>query len=111
MNDNEMIKDCIQLYFDGCYESDPEKIKASFNLNASITGYLPDGFHEMSVDDFADFVASQQNWKCGKCNTQLAATFEVDHKLDLQFGGTNHVNNLVALCRNCHGEKGMMHKL
>jgi len=26
MNDNEMIKDCIQLYFDGCYESDPEKI-------------------------------------------------------------------------------------
>ena len=57
------------------------------------------------------FVASQQNWKCGKCNAQLAATFEVDHKLDLQFGGTNHVNNLVALCRNCHGEKGMMHKL
>ena len=60
MNDNEMIKDCIQLYFDGCYESDPEKIKASFNPNASITGYLPDGFHEMSVDDFAGFVASQQ---------------------------------------------------
>ena len=60
MNDNEMINACIQLYFDGCYESDPEKIKASFNPNASITGYLPDGFHEMSVDDFADFVASQQ---------------------------------------------------
>ncbi len=35
-------------------------IKASFNPNASITGYLPDGFHEMSVDDFAGFVASQQ---------------------------------------------------
>ena len=31
MNDNEMIKDCIQLYFDGFYESDPYKIKASFN--------------------------------------------------------------------------------
>ncbi len=53
MNDIEMINDCIQIYFDGCYESDPEKIKASFNPNASITGYLPDGFHEMSVDDFA----------------------------------------------------------
>ena len=36
MNDNEMIKDCIQRYFDGCYESDPEKIKASFNPNASV---------------------------------------------------------------------------
>ena len=41
-------------------DANPEKIKASFNPNASITGYLPDGFHEMSVDDFADFVASQQ---------------------------------------------------
>ena len=26
MNANEMIKYCIQLYFDGCDESDPEKI-------------------------------------------------------------------------------------
>ena len=60
MSDVDMINDCVKLYFDGCYESDPEKIKASFNPNASITGYLPDGFHEMTVDDFAGFVASQQ---------------------------------------------------
>ena len=29
----------------------------------------------------------------------------VDHKIDLQFGGTNEVNNLAALCNNCHAEK------
>ena len=57
------------------------------------------------------YVASQQNWKCNNCNSQLSHTFEVDHKIDLQYGGTNHVSNLVALCRNCHGEKTAQNKL
>ena len=57
------------------------------------------------------YVASQQNWKCAKCGQQLAASFEVNHKMDLQFGGTNHVSNLEALCRNCHGEKTMQNHL
>lgn len=57
------------------------------------------------------YVASQQGWKCAKCQHQLKATFEVDHKIDLQLGGTNHVNNLAALCRECHGEKTMMRNL
>lgn len=51
------------------------------------------------------FVASQQNWKCGNCNNQLNAWFEVDHKVRLEYGGSNEVGNLVALCRECHGEK------
>lgn len=53
------------------------------------------------------YVASNQNWKCGHCNMQLDHTFEIDHIIDLQFGGTNNVDNLVALCRNCHGKKTM----
>ena len=52
------------------------------------------------------YVAAQQEWKCNNCAHQLNHTFEVDHKVDLRYGGTNHVSNLVALCRNCHGEKG-----
>ena len=51
------------------------------------------------------FVASQQDWKCNSCNDQLQAWFEVDHKTRLDSGGSNHINNLVALCRNCHGKK------
>ena len=39
------------------------------------------------------------------CGNQLSHTFQVDHKIDLQFGGTNEVNNLAALCNNCHAEK------
>ena len=57
------------------------------------------------------YVASQQNWKCADCDKQLPPTFEVDHKIDLQYGGTNHVSNLAALCRNCHGNKTMLNNL
>jgi hypothetical protein len=57
------------------------------------------------------FVASRQNWKCGDCNEQLSAWFEVDHKIRLEHGGSNHVDNLVALCRECHGCKTAMENL
>ena len=51
------------------------------------------------------YVASQQNWKCKKCKKQLTATYEVDHIQELNMGGSNHISNLEALCRECHGEK------
>lgn len=57
------------------------------------------------------FVASRQNWKCGDCQNQLTAWFEVDHKIRLEYGGSNHVDNLVALCRECHGKKTTMENL
>ena len=51
------------------------------------------------------YVAAQQDWKCGHCKTQLDHTFETDHKIRLEYGGGNDVQNLIALCRNCHGKK------
>lgn len=57
------------------------------------------------------FVASRQNWCCGSCQKQLTAWFEVDHKIRLEYGGSNHIDNLVALCRECHGEKTTMENL
>ena len=51
------------------------------------------------------FVAASQNWICGECKTQLPAWFEVDHKIRLDNGGSNNLDNLVALCRDCHGKK------
>lgn len=51
------------------------------------------------------YVAASQGWKCNDCKEQLPAWFEVDHTVRLDRGGTNHVDNLVALCRNCHGKK------
>lgn len=51
------------------------------------------------------YVASNQEWKCGHCHNQLDHTFEIDHKIRLEYGGGNDVSNLIALCRNCHGKK------
>jgi hypothetical protein len=51
------------------------------------------------------YVASNQDWKCGNCQSQLDHTFEIDHKVRLEYGGGNDVQNLIALCRNCHGRK------
>jgi hypothetical protein len=57
------------------------------------------------------FVASNQNWKCGDCQKQLTAWYEVDHKVRLEYGGSNEVSNLVALCRDCHGKKTTIENL
>ena len=57
------------------------------------------------------YVASQQGWKCKKCQQSLTAWFEVDHEIRLEHGGSNEVENLAALCRNCHGEKTAMENI
>lgn len=68
--------------------------------------------HKRSVSETKKkFVASRQQWSCGHCQQQLDHTFEVDHIQDLQYGGDNSVDNLVALCRNCHGKKTLSSKL
>ena len=54
------------------------------------------------------YVASIQNWKCGQCQKQLDYTYEVDHKIRLEHGGGNDVQNLIALCRECHGKKTVL---
>lgn len=57
------------------------------------------------------YVAASQNWCCQKCEKQLPAWFEVDHVVKLEYGGSNNVDNLVALCRDCHGKKTALENL
>jgi len=56
----QQIRAMIQTYFECMYESSAEKTHKAFHPNARITGYLPNGLQEMTVTDFANFVASQQ---------------------------------------------------
>lgn len=68
--------------------------------------------HKRSVSETKKkYVASQQNWSCNHCGEKLDATFEVDHVIELQDGGTNDVSNLMALCRNCHGKKTLLQRM
>jgi len=57
------------------------------------------------------FIASNQKWKCTHCKQLLDNTYEVDHIVALYKGGSNELNNLEALCRNCHGKKTFMEKM
>ena len=57
------------------------------------------------------YVAFNQGWKCGECGNQLTHTFEIDHRVRLEQGGSNDVTNLVALCRECHGQKTAMENM
>jgi exodeoxyribonuclease-5 len=59
------------------------------------------------------FTASSQEWKCNICNTNITdAKYEIDHINPLgsyndrdELIGTNNINNLQALCKQCHKEK------
>ena len=57
------------------------------------------------------FKAASQDWKCFDCKKQLDGLFEVDHIVPLHKGGTNHIENLHALCVNCHKLRTVSDKL
>jgi HNH endonuclease len=68
--------------------------------------------HKRSVSETKKkYVASMQDWKCGSCKEKLNAWYEIDHKKRLEYGGTNNVDNLIALCRECHGQKTAMENM
>ena len=81
------------------------KSGAGFCGEQRITSSGKNGTKRSVSETKKKYVAANQDWKCGHCQEQLDHTFEIDHKLRLEYGGGNDVQNLVALCRNCHGKK------
>jgi len=89
------------------YEYNP--IMASQQQRAVLSG--PKATKRSVSETKKKYVASMQDWKCGQCNKKLSHTFEIDHKIRLEHGGGNDATNLVALCRECHGEKTAMENM
>lgn len=56
-------------------------------------------------DTTKKMIASKQQWKCGICNQLLDETYEVDHIIPLYQGGSNNIDNLMALDPICHRKK------
>jgi len=50
-------------------------------------------------------VAEAQRWACCDCGDLLPSTYQVDHVVPLWKGGSNDVDNLRAMCPNCHALK------
>ena len=89
MTDKKAIRETIKVYFDAMFESDSDKIYAAFHENAKITGYIAESLTEMSVSDFATFVASQPSAK-------LAGKMPFLEEVSLTVAG----NTAVALVRD-----------
>mgnify|MGYP000014564957 CR=1 FL=1 len=50
-------------------------------------------------------VAGSQEWKCKKCAITLPSAYQIDHIKPKSQGGSNELDNLQALCPNCHAMK------
>jgi hypothetical protein len=54
-------------------------------------------------------VLEKQENKCSGINCKLTSMsghpYDIDHKIPIQFGGTDEHNNLQALCTECHRNK------
>jgi 5-methylcytosine-specific restriction endonuclease McrA len=50
-------------------------------------------------------IVEKQGKICGECKLSLTPYFQIDHMIGLQFGGTDHESNLMALCCECHAMK------
>lgn len=53
-------------------------------------------------------IAASQHWKCAHCKEQLDFNYQIDHKVRLEYGGSNEPHNLTALCPNCHSKKTIL---
>ena len=60
MTDEQAIHSCIERYYTALHTSDPTALDELFHNNAMIVGYLPDGLHQMTREEFTSFVGSQQ---------------------------------------------------
>ena len=52
-------------------------------------------------------VKEQQDNFCGICKKEITKIFEIDHVIALQYGGSNVMDNLMALCCECHSKKSI----
>lgn len=60
---------------------------------------------ESMSSDMRHQIKNRQNDACGICKKGITTIFQIDHIIALQYGGTNNIDNLMALCCECHAEK------
>ena len=57
-NDIDLIQKTIQLYFDGLYYSDVDKINKAFHPSSQVMGFFDGNLSMLSLEQFAEFVKS-----------------------------------------------------
>ena len=50
-------------------------------------------------------IAASQKWCCRICTELLPGVFHIDHTIPLKFGGDDNLENVTAVCIQCHALK------
>jgi len=50
-------------------------------------------------------IAASQKWCCRISTTLFTGIFHMDHTIPSSFGGEDNLENVTALCVQCHAEK------
>ena len=95
----------IGSFMESFNDMDPTRMGQGFCSEKRIQTSGKNGTKRSVSETKKKYVAANQDWKCGGCHQQLDHTFEIDHRVRLEYGGGNDVQNLIAMCRNCHGKK------
>jgi 5-methylcytosine-specific restriction endonuclease McrA len=90
---------------DSCKSKSNKSTTDTNSVQKNIPNYTSTKYRRKVTESTKKYVASKQKWKCFKCKMLLDCTYEIDHIKPLYLNGTNDVDNLQALCRNCHGKK------
>ena len=84
-----------------------KQLEAQLEKNKTFVTIQQQGRRKLSKDTRQE-VATRQEDKCNKCQTNLTKYYQIDHKTGLQFGGSDEFDNLQALCCECHAEKSIL---
>ena len=60
MDDRQQIENLINTYIDSMNDSNEDMVRDAFHENAKVTGYLHGELMQLSTEEFAGFVLSQQ---------------------------------------------------
>ena len=85
------------------YEQECNELRTQIAKSSNIT-IVQQGRRKIKSSIRKEIVDKQSN-KCRKCYNPLNQYFQIDHIVAIQFGGTDEMDNLQALCSNCHLEK------
>jgi 5-methylcytosine-specific restriction endonuclease McrA len=102
----ENLEECsvFQKYIEKNGQSKKEKRKREREDNGIIVKdiFKKNKRESMSKDERFDIIRIQ-NYKCNLCLNPLgSSSFEIDHIIPLEQGGTYDLSNLQGLCDSCH---------
>jgi hypothetical protein len=62
-------------------------------------------FNRKLQESTKKIIAHSQEWLCGMCKCLLPPSYQIDHIVPFSLSQNDNIENLMALCPNCHSQK------